>query len=147
MSGIVCAVRGGPDSHPTIETAISLAKQSGLALYFIYVVNVDFIDHTIRSRVQTILQQMQQMGEFILLTAQSPAKAKGVEAQGVVRHGNVADEISSWCHEIEADYLVIGRPQFQQESSLFTEVLLAEFIQQIEAQTGAKVILPEANSS
>jgi nucleotide-binding universal stress UspA family protein len=147
MSGIVCAVRGGPDSRPTIAKAIALAKESGLALYFVYIVNIDFLDHTIRSRVQTISQQMQQMGEFILLTAQATAKRKGIEAQGVVRHGNVTQEISSLCHEIKADYLVIGRPKFHQEDSLFTETLLTEFIERVEEQTGARVILPEANES
>jgi nucleotide-binding universal stress UspA family protein len=86
MSGIICAVRGGPDSRPTIEKAIELAKEKELALYFLYVVNIDFLDHTIRSRVQTISQQIQQMGEYILLTARATAKAEGIEAQGVDRH-------------------------------------------------------------
>jgi nucleotide-binding universal stress UspA family protein len=147
MSGIVCAVRGGPDSRPTIEKAIALARESDLALYFVYVVNIDFLDHTIRSRVQTISQQMQQMGEFILLTAQAAAKAKSIEAQGVVRHGKVTQEISNLCHEVKADYLVIGRPKFHLEHSLFTEDLLAEFIQRVEEQTGAAVVLPEASES
>jgi nucleotide-binding universal stress UspA family protein len=147
MSGIVCAVRGGPASRPTIEKAIALAKNSGLALYFVYVVNIDFLDHTIISRVQTISKQMQQMGEFILLTARANASSKGIEAQGVVRHGNVPAEISAQCHEVQADYLVIGRPQFHLEDSLFTEALLDEFIQRVEEQTGAKVVLPEASES
>ena len=147
MSGIVCAVRGGPDSRPTIEKAISLAKESGMALNFLYIVNIDFLDYTNRSRVQTISQEMQHMGEFILLTAQAAAKAKGIEAQGIVKHGDVTHEISSLCHEIQADYLVIGRPKFHLEDSLFTKEHLAEFIKRIEEQTGARVILPEANES
>jgi nucleotide-binding universal stress UspA family protein len=147
MSGIVCAVRGGPDSRPTIEKAIDLAKENGLALYFLYIVNIDFLDHTIRSRVQTISQQMQQMGEFILLTAQATAKEKGIDAQGIVRHGNVTEEISALCHELKADYLVIGRPKFHLEDNLFTETLQAEFIERIEGQTGAKVVLTETSES
>jgi len=147
MSGIVCAIRGGPDSRPTIDKAIELAKEGNLALYFLYIVNIDFLDHTIRSRVQTISQQMQQMGEFILLTARATAKGKGIEAQGIVRHGNVTQEISGLCHEIKADYLVIGRPNFRLEDSLFTETLLADFIKRIEEQTGAKVILPEESET
>jgi hypothetical protein len=147
MSGIVCAVRGGPDSRPTIEKSIALAKESGLPLSFIYIVNIDFLDYTNRSRVQTISQEMQHMGEFILLTAQAAASEKGIETQGIIRHGNVTHEISSLCHEIKADYLVIGRPKFHLEDSLFTEELLAEFIKRIEEQTGAKVVLPEADES
>lgn len=147
MSGIVCAVRGGPASRPTIDKAIQLAKESGLPLYFLYVVNIDFLDHTTRSRVHTISQQMEQMGEFILLAAQAAAKSKGIEAQNVIRHGKVTEEINGLCHEIQSDYLVVGRPKFQLEDSLFTETLLAEFIKRVEDQTGAHVILPEANES
>jgi nucleotide-binding universal stress UspA family protein len=147
MSGIVCAVRGGPASRPTIDKAIQLAKESGLPLYFLYIVNIDFLDHTTRSRVHTISQQMHQMGEFILLAAQAAAKSKGIEAQAVVRHGKVTEEISTLCHEIQADYLVVGRPKFHLEDSLFTETLLVEFIKRVEDQTGAHVILPEANES
>ena len=87
------------------------------------------------------------MGEFILLTARATAKGKGIEAQGIVRHGDVTQEISGLCHEIQADYLVIGRPKFNLEDSLFTETLLADFIKRIEEQTGAKVILPEESGS
>ena len=78
MSGIVCAVRGGPASQPTIQRAIALAKETGLPLFFLYVVNLDFLDSTTRSRTHTISKEMAQMGEFILLMAKSKAEAQGV---------------------------------------------------------------------
>lgn len=142
MSGIVCAIRGGPDSRDTIAKAITLAKETGLPLHFLYVVNLDFLSHTSSSRVQTISEQMRQMGEFILLAAQSSAAAQGVTAQGVTRQGDVGEEIVALCKEIEADYLVLGRPQSRQEENVFTQELLAKFIARIEEQTGAKVVLP-----
>jgi len=147
MSGIVCAVRGGPASKSTIDRSIELAKESGLALYFIYVVNLDFLEYAIHSTVQTISQQMENMGEFILLAAQATANSKGIKAQTFVRHGNVPKEISRLCHEIQANYLVLGRPNIQREDSLFTEKRLAEFIQGVEEQTGATVVLPEPGES
>jgi nucleotide-binding universal stress UspA family protein len=145
MSGIVCAVRGGPDSKATISQAIGLAQQTGLPLYFLYVVNLDFLSHTSSSRVHTISEQMHQMGEFILLTAQDRAAAQGISAEGVVRHGNIGEEIICMCHEIGADYLVLGRPKVQHEESVFTQELLRQFIERTENQTGAKVILPEGD--
>jgi nucleotide-binding universal stress UspA family protein len=144
MSGIVCAIRGGPDSKATIAEAIDLAEGTGLSLYFLYVVNLDFLAHTSSSRVHTISDQMHQMGDFILLSAQDSAAARGLTAQGVVRHGHVGEEIIRLCHELEADYLVLGRPKVQREDTLFTQELLRGFIQRTEEQTGAKVILPEA---
>ena len=87
------------------------------------------------------------MGEFILLAAQENAAAKGVQAQGLVRHGNVSEEIAAYCHELEAEYLVIGRPRLQHEESLFTDAQLQVFIQRIEDQTGARVVLPQEDEA
>ena len=140
MSGIVCAVRGGPASQPTIDHSVALAQETGLPLYFLYVVNLDFLTHTASSRVHTITQEMQQMGEFILLTAQSTAAAKNVTAHKIVRHGNVKEEIINLCHEIGADYVVLGRPQSEQEESHFTHDRLTQFIEKLEELTGAKVV-------
>lgn len=143
MSGIVCAIRGGPDSQATIARAIGLAKDTKLPLYFLYVVNLDFLSRTSSSRVHTISREMGQMGEFILLTAQAKAAAEDIPAQGIIRHGDVGQEIVDLCHEIQADYLVLGRPQVQEEESIFTHDLLQEFIERTEDQTNAKVVLPD----
>jgi hypothetical protein len=40
----------------------------------------------------------------------------------------------------------MGRPQIEQEESLFTQERLQAFIQDAEEQTGAKVVLPEGGS-
>jgi nucleotide-binding universal stress UspA family protein len=143
MAGIVCAIRGGPDSQATIAKAISLAQKTHLSLHFLYVVNLDFLSYTSSSRVHTIRKEMQQMGEFILLTAQAAASAQGIVAEGLVRDGDVGQEIIKLCHELAADYVVLGQPQFHREESLFTHELLEQFVRQTEEQTGAKVILPE----
>jgi nucleotide-binding universal stress UspA family protein len=142
MSGIVCAIRGGPASQATIAEAIALARETGLPLYFLYVVNLDFMSHTTSTRVHTISEEMRQMGEFILLAAQAQASAQGITAEGVVRRGSVAEEIVALCLDLAARYLVLGRPQFQKEESVFTKDLLAQFIRETEEQTGAKVVMP-----
>jgi nucleotide-binding universal stress UspA family protein len=141
MNGIVCAIRGGPDSGATIARAITLAQETEQPLYFLYIVNLDFMSRTSSTRVQVISQEMHEMGEFILLSARAEAEAQGITAQGVVRHGNVVQEIVAFCREITANYLVVGQPRFQDEESIFTQALLAQFVQQAEEQTGAKVVL------
>jgi nucleotide-binding universal stress UspA family protein len=146
MSGIICAIRGGPHSQPTIRRAISLAKETGLQLNFLYIVNLEFLSHTISSRSHTISEEMHQMGEFLLLTAQATAAAQGVEAQGVVRHGKVREEMIRLCHEMNTDYLVLGRPRIEREDNLFTHEMLNRFIERTEQETGAKVILSEDES-
>jgi nucleotide-binding universal stress UspA family protein len=141
MGGIVCAIRGGPDSQPTIGRAIELAQETGLTLHFLYVVNLDFLSFTSSTRVHTISKEMHEMGEFILLTAQAKASSQGVEAEGVVRKGNVGDEIVALCHELKADYVVVGQPQLHRDESVFTQQLLDEFVEEAERLTGASVVL------
>ncbi len=145
MSGIVCAIRGGPASQPTIAQAVTLAQKTGLPLHFLYVVNLDFLSHTSSGRVHTISEEMHQMGEFILLAAQAAAAALGVTAQRVVRHGNVGDEIIGLCRDPGADYVVLGRPQAQGKENIFTKNLLNKFSERIERETGAKVFFAEGS--
>jgi nucleotide-binding universal stress UspA family protein len=147
MSGIVCAVRGGPRSQHTIDRAVALAEETGLTLHLLYIVNLSFLTHTVTSRVRTISEQMRQMGESILLTAQARAAGQGVMAQTVVRQGEVGEEISEFCHELGADYLVLGRPGGADEKDVFTHDQLAQFRERIEKETGATVILSEGSSA
>lgn len=64
------------------------------------------------------------MGKFILLAAQAKAAAEDIPAKGIIRQGNVSQEIVDLCHELEADYLVLGRRQVQDEESILTHDLL-----------------------
>jgi hypothetical protein len=146
MSGIVCAVRGGPASKSTIAKAIALAEETGLPLCFLYVVNLDFLSQTPTSRVHTISKEMHEMGEFILLMAQEKSARQGISAEGMVRHGSVTGEVIGLCQELEADYLVLGKPQVEREDTVFTRDLLREFVARTEDQIGATVVFPEENA-
>jgi nucleotide-binding universal stress UspA family protein len=143
MPGIICAIRGGPNSQPTINRAISLSQEKGQQIYFLYVVNLDFLVHTESGRTHLFYEQLDQMGEFILLTAQEQAKAKNVSAEGVIRHGQVREEIIGLAKEIRANYVVLGLPQRAEEINVFAEGMIGEYGKQIEEETGAEVIFAE----
>jgi nucleotide-binding universal stress UspA family protein len=140
MSVILCAIRGGPECQPTIAQAISLAQETGLPVHFLYIVNRDLVSSANGPRVRAISGQVRQMARSVLRTALAWAGTEDVTAQGVIRQGNVGDEIASLCRDLEADYLVIGRPRPHEERNVFPEDLLPQFIQQIEKQTGAEVV-------
>ena len=140
MTGIVCAIRGGPYSQPTILQAISTARQHQIPVHFLYVVNLDFLEHTEQSRTHVIEQEMHSMGEFICLKAQIEARREGVQANIVVREGNVADEIIAVCQEVKADYVILGRPKGEHESNLFDLERLEKFKQMLETRSGVTVI-------
>jgi len=146
MSGIVCAIRGGPSSLRTIDRAVALAQETGLALHLLYVVNLGFLNRTVTSRVRTISEEMRQMGESILIAAQERAAAQGVAAERVVRHGGVLEEIAGLCHELSARYLVLGQPVGEDEANVFTPEQQARFRARIEEETGTHVVLSEGSS-
>ena len=145
MSGIVCAIRGGPHSQPTIRQAVSTAKQHQVPVYFLYVVNLDFLEHTEHSRIQVVQREMRAMGEFICLKAQIEAKREGVQAEIAVREGNVTEEIIALCQEIKADYVVLGRPQGEHATNIFDLNRLKKFGEKLEAQTGAEVVFSQGS--
>jgi nucleotide-binding universal stress UspA family protein len=86
---------------------------------------------------------MRAMGEFICLKAQIEANREGVEADVVVREGNVTDEIIALCHEIQADFVILGQPQDKPNNNIFNQKRLKKFGQTLETQTGAKVIFSQ----
>lgn len=141
MSGIVCPIRGGPASRPTIDRAIALAQESSLPIYFLFVLNLDFLMHTMHTQTGTISRELRELGEFILLTAQTRAEAAGVEAEGIIREGDtVREEIAALSREIDADYVVMGRPREAQDTNVFTHAMLELLSEELEAETGATVI-------
>ena len=146
MSGIVCAIRGGPNSRVTTIEAITLARETSLPIHFLYVVNLDFLARTATSRVSVITEEMRQMGKSILSMAQARATEQGVRAEGVIRHGAVGEQIAGLCQELNADYLVLGRPEPDKEENVFTQARLAQFIERLESQTGAKVTLTKGGA-
>ena len=142
MPGIVCAIRGGPASRPTIVKSIQLAAETHLPIYFLYVVNLNFLSHSSSSKIHLVTKEMTMMGEFILLTAQSEAQSEGIEANGVVRTGKVRDEIVALCQEIDADYVVLGKPKEETDKeNVFTTDRLDQFGQRIQQVSRAKIVL------
>jgi nucleotide-binding universal stress UspA family protein len=142
MPGIICAIRGGPNSRVTIEKAMDLVEQSNLPLYFLYVVSLDFLSHTMTNRVQVARDEIQKMGEFILLTAKERSVERGISSVHLVsREGKVSEEIISLCKEIQADYIILGRPVEEDENSLFAGKMLQLFLAKLETECNAHIIL------
>ncbi len=140
MSGILCAIRGGPSSQPTIAASIQLASETEETIYFLYVVNLDFLTHTISSKTDHISKELEEMGEFILLGAQEQAHQEGVEADIIIRKGTVVDEIISCCEELKPIYVILGRPQEDGEDNLLNLERLHAFAERIESTCHARVI-------
>ena len=140
MAGILCAIRGGPSSQPTILRSIQLARETRQTIHFLYVVNLDFLTHTSSSKTNHISKEIEEMGEFILISAQEQAQAEGVQAEGIIRDGKVIEEIIAWCEENQPSYVILGQPQEDRENNLLTLERLQGIADNIAAVCPAEII-------
>ena len=141
MSGIVCPIRGGAASRSTIDKAITIAQEADQPIYFLYVLDLGFLMHTMHVQTGTISRELRELGEFILLTAQNRAESAGVEAEAVIREGEtVREAIAALCREIDADYVIMGRPHEARDRNVFTPEMLERLTRDLEAEMGATVI-------
>ncbi|MDX1689252.1 MAG: universal stress protein [Candidatus Promineifilaceae bacterium] len=141
MSGIVCPIRGGAASRSTIDKAIAIAQETGLPVYFLYVLDLGFLMHTMHVQTGTISRELRELGEFILLTAQDRAAREGVQAETVLREGEIVREaIAALCREIDADYVIMGRPVEARDRNVFTPEMLERLTRDLEAEMNATVV-------
>jgi len=74
--------------------------------------------------------------------AQTEAEKKGITSEGVVRQGNVRDEIVDLCKSVNAEYVILGKSKEETEArNVFTPDRLNEFEKRIEEESGAKIVL------
>jgi len=141
MKTIVCAVRGGKKSEPTVDRAIALASEYAARLVFLYVIDAEFLGYATVGRHSITMPQLQTMAEFILLTLQARAEEQGVVAEYVVREGDIQEQIHAFLLEEHPDILVMGKPAHQEGSDLFTHPDQDAFVRSLEEETGVTVIL------
>jgi nucleotide-binding universal stress UspA family protein len=97
------------------------------------------------SRTHTVEKDLHNLGEFILLAAQAEAEEEGVQAEGIVRQGNVGDEIIAVSNELGVNYVVLGSPQGVKDADAFTQDHFSTFVRRVEEDCGAEVVylMPE----
>jgi nucleotide-binding universal stress UspA family protein len=137
MGKILCPTRGGEGSYRTQDAAIAMAKERGDDLVFLYVVDLDFLNHTERAvRPDVVAQEMRRLGEFLLSIAQERAQKQGVDASYILREGEVQAEIKSAAVEEEATMVVLGQAEEDDPTCKFEPEKLFKFAEDIEAETG-----------
>jgi nucleotide-binding universal stress UspA family protein len=139
MGKILCATRGGEASYRTQQAAITLAKERGDEIIFLYVLDLSFLNKTAAPLVVNIENEMDQMGRFFLLMAKERATNQGITTHTIIRKGKVRDEIKTAVFEEGATLVVLGRPVGQQ--SAFQMTGLVGFAKEIESETGVETRL------
>lgn len=141
MGPIVCATRGGEASRRSQEWAIALARERGVALIFLFVVDVDSAHPTHRSLAKAVEDELEGLGRRLLCIAQARAQEMGISADMAVRRGTVRQAIIDFLREVHASTLVVGAPGTGSEKKTFSSKELSQFALEIKAATGVEVIL------
>jgi nucleotide-binding universal stress UspA family protein len=141
MTRILCATRGGEASRRTQGQAIALAQAQHAELIFLYVFDLDFMKRVQADSIPDIANEMERMGEFLLAMAREQASERGVEAWTICRQGNTRTEIKAVAVEEEVDVVVLGQPSGTTGRDFFAAEALRCFAEEIEAETGARVML------
>jgi nucleotide-binding universal stress UspA family protein len=139
MGLILCATRGGEASYRSQQEAISLAKERGDEIVFLYILNLGFLDKSAAPVVVNVEHELEQMGRFFLLMAKERAMEQGVAVRSVIRRGEVREEIIGAAQEEGATLVILGQPAG--ELSAFEMSSLREFMAEIEEVTGAETVL------
>jgi len=143
MGIILCATRGGEASYPTQDAVITLAKEQGDELVFLYVVDISFLNHTAAPLVVDVESRLEKLGQFQLVMAQERAAAQGVAAQTIVRKGQLRAELIAVAEEIGATLIVMGRSL--EPDAAFKDSALQIFAAGLQAETGVEVRILEKN--
>jgi nucleotide-binding universal stress UspA family protein len=111
MKKILCATRGGEASIRAQDAAIALAKEQNAELWFMYVVDIGFMDKSLYAmRPDVVTDEMENLGEFLLAMAQERARQQGVNAEYLLRHGDLRQELIDTARDEGMELVVLGRP-------------------------------------
>ena len=105
---ILCLTRGGEASYPNQDGAIAVAKERGQDMMFLYISNIEFLDHTASPKVIDLEAELDELGEFMLVMAQERARKAGVTAYTCVRRGFFSQVLSKMIEEYNFDTVILG---------------------------------------
>ncbi len=137
MGKILCATRGGEEGEDTRAGAIALAREIGDELVFLYVVDTSFLDRIAAAVVVDVEEELERMGRFQLALACEQAAAQGVEAQALVRSGELEEQLIAAAQDVSATLIVLGRPQ--EKAPVFDHEGMESLAGHLEEATGAEV--------
>lgn len=143
MIRILCAVRGGSPSQRTIDQAVEIVRERGGHLIFVYVVDAEFLGYATVGRPSVVLRELRTTAEFTMSLLLRRLREQGVEADSIVRTGDVRRQIIECLLWQDADVLIVGQPVKSPGRNTFTPKSLEGFVADVKAKTGVEVVVVE----
>ena len=140
---IVCATRGGEGSRAVRQRAIALALEDGCALVFLFVIDIKAIDRAGhesggRALSDALQKELSWVGRALLEIARRRAKLAGVEAEIVIREGEVKEVITTFLKKRRPSHLLLGAPRGT-TANVFGDDAVERFAEEISAASGVAV--------
>lgn len=147
MSCIVCATRGGEGSRAVQEEAIHMARERNAKLVFLFVVDMGGIHPTDEGLIPYIQTELHWLGQALVYLARKRARLENIQADVIIRQGDVRAEIGRFLQESKAEMLLLGAPRGT-TAAIFGDDAVEIFAKDIQAQTNVpvRVIRPEIQS-
>jgi nucleotide-binding universal stress UspA family protein len=100
-------------SHRAVDYAVQWAKLANLRLYVVHVIQWSpFTFSTLQENEERHMRreaELKRAHSQILDPVVADLRSKGVDAEGVVRHGHPAETLSELANELDATNIIIGR--------------------------------------
>jgi nucleotide-binding universal stress UspA family protein len=110
MPVVLCPTRGGEASYPNQDRAIQIAKERGSAILFLYVTDVRFLGRMARPMIVDVEEEINEMGEFLLMMAEERADKFGVVSRSLVLRGAFQDALVEAIQGNDVKVVVLGSP-------------------------------------
>ena len=144
MNDIICATRGGQGSRAVRTRAVALARETGLPLLFIFVVDLHHLNEPDNLLAEPLRQEAYWLGRVMLEIARQQAESAGLQAEVVIREGFMREELVRILQQRQAYRLLLGAPR-RASVSVFGDDAIEQFAQEIEQETGipTEIVHPE----
>lgn len=142
---ILCPTRGGQSSYPNQDRAIELAKERDADLIFLYVSDVQFLDHTAAPKVVDIETVLDEMGDFLLTMAIERANKGGIHATGIVKRGSFRQVLIEVIRTHSIGIVVIGKSRM--DTSSLPPEYFKKLAEEIKHETGVEIVMTQESES
>jgi nucleotide-binding universal stress UspA family protein len=137
MTTLLCPTRGGQASYANQDGAIRLAKEREASLIFLYISSVEFLGQVAAPIPVDMETELEHLGEFVLAMAQERAESAGIEAQAIVKHGELGSALREAVEELQPDIVVFGSSGTK--TAELTRSYLDELAESLSQESGVEV--------
>lgn len=123
MTRIICATRAGEGSRAVQMAAIQEAKDTGLHLVFLYVIESRYYEALDEAMRPFVRAELYWLAKTLLRIADNRAKTAGVYPDMVTREGHVREEIAKFVKESPTSLLFLGAPRHHKSNTFNSEAI------------------------